>query len=204
MNLEETMKSARSIGTFILLCTMGVLSCSLPAFAQAAATATGAQQAGAPRDGQHDFDFNLGTWKTQIRRLVRPLTGSTTWVELNGTVLVKKVWGGRAQLEEIEADGSTGHFEGLTLFLYNPEAHQWSMNFSTSSDGTFSSPSIGEFKNGRGEFYDQETFKGRTILVRIVWSDITPDSHRFEQSFSDDGGKTWEPNFVGTLTREKP
>jgi hypothetical protein len=204
MNLEETMKSARSIGTFILLCTIGVLSCSPPAFAQAPATATGAQQASAPRDGQHDFDFNLGTWQTHIRRLVHPLTGSTTWVELNGTVLVKKVWGGRAQLEEIEADGSTGHFEGLTLFLYNPEAHQWNMNFSTSSGGTFSSPSVGEFKNGRGEFYDQETFKGRTILVRIVWSDITPDSHRFEQSFSDDGGKTWEPNFVATLTREKP
>jgi hypothetical protein len=197
------MKSARSIGTFILLCTIGVPSRSLPAFPQTGPTATTAPQANTERDGQHDFDFNLGIWKTHIRRLVEPLTGSTTWVELNGTVAVKKVWGGRAQLEEIEADGSTGHFEGLTLFLYNPEAHQWNMNFSTSSDGTFSTPSVGEFKNGRGEFYDQETFKGRTILVRIVWSDITADSHHFEQSFSDDGGKTWEPNFIATLTREK-
>jgi hypothetical protein len=64
-------------------------------------------------------------------------------------------------------------------------------------------PEVGEFRNGRGEFFDQETYNGRTILVRGVWSDITPDSHRFEQSFSDDGGKTWEPNFVATLTREK-
>lgn len=197
------MKSARSIGTFILLCTIGLLPCSLPAFPQTGPATTTAPQANTERDGQHDFDFNLGIWKTHIRRLVDPLTGSTTWVELNGTVAVKKVWGGRAQLEEIEADGSTGHFEGLTLFLYNPEAHQWNMNFSTSSDGTFSTPSVGEFKNGRGEFYDQETFKGRTILVRIVWSDITADSHHFEQSFSDDGGKTWEPNFIATLTREK-
>ncbi len=197
------MKLVQSIRTFILLCTIGFVMCGLPTFPQTAPTANRAPQAATERDGQHDFDFNLGTWKTHIRRLEHPLTGSTTWVDLNGTVVVKKVWDGRAQLEEIEADGSTGHFEGLTLFLYNPEAHQWNMNFSTSSDGTFSSPSVGEFKNGRGEFYDQETFKGRTILVRIVWSDITPDSHHFEQSFSNDGGKTWEPNFVATLTREK-
>ncbi|MGD0544770.1 MAG: hypothetical protein ABSB65_10195 [Candidatus Acidiferrales bacterium] len=155
------------------------------------------------RDGQHDFDFNIGTWHTQIKRLVHPLTGSTTWVEMNGTVVVRKVWDGRAQLEEIEADGSSGHFEGLTLFLYNPQSHQWGQYFSKSNDGTVAQPAIGEFKNGRGEFYDQELFNGRSILVRIVWSDITPDSHHFEQSFSDDGGKTWEPNFTATLTRVK-
>ena len=64
-------------------------------------------------------------------------------------------------------------------------------------------PMIGEFQDGRGEFIDQEIFKGKAILVRHVFSDITPDSHHFEQAFSDDGGKTWEPNFVATLTREK-
>jgi len=106
-------------------------------------------------------------------------------------------------LEEIEADSSTGHFEGLTLFLYNPQAHQWSQTFANSKDGVLNSPSIGEFKNGRGELFDQETFNGRSILVRTVWSDISPNAHHFEQSFSDDGGKTWEPNFVAMLTREK-
>ena len=154
------------------------------------------------RDGQHDFDFNIGTWNTHIKRLKNPLTGSNTWVELEGTVVVRKVWNGRAQLEEIEADGPVGHFEGLTLFLYNPQSHQWSQNFASSGDGTLSVPTVGEFKNGRGEFFDQEPFNGRTILVRVVWSNITPNSHQFEQSFSDDGGKTWEPNFFATLTRK--
>ena len=51
-----------------------------------------------PRDGQHDFDFELGTWKTQLKRLQRPLTGSTTWVEYTGTTVVRKVWDGRAKL----------------------------------------------------------------------------------------------------------
>jgi hypothetical protein len=184
------------------LCTLGYLSHLFPALSQTApvASETGAAQA---RDGQHDFDFNLGAWKTHISRLQHPLAGSTTWIKMEGTVVVRKVWDGRAQLEEVEADGSTGRFEGLTLFLYNPQAHQWSMNFSNSNDGTMGPPSIGEFKNGRGEFFDQESFHGRTILVRVVWSDITPDSHHFEQAFSDDGGKTWEPNFTATLTREK-
>jgi hypothetical protein len=107
------------------------------------------------RDGQHDFDFNVGKWQTYIRRLQHPLTGSTTWIELNGTVTVRKVWDGRAQLEEIEADGPAGHFEGLTLFLYNSQSHQWSQNFANSSDGTLTQPTIGEFKNGRGELYNR-------------------------------------------------
>ncbi|MGC1547739.1 MAG: hypothetical protein WA777_04360 [Rhodanobacter sp.] len=153
-------------------------------------------------DGQHDFDFSAGNWKTHIMRLQHPLTGSTSWVELNGTVVTRKVWGGRAFLEEIEADGTTGHFEGLTLFLYDPQSHQWSQTFASSDDGTLGPPAIGEFNNGRGELIDQETFEGRTILDRGVWSDITANSHRFEQSFSDDGGKTWETNFIATLTRD--
>src|SRR5580704_14413871 len=107
------------------------------------------------RDGKHDFDFNLGTWKTHIRRLLHPLTGSKDWVDLDGTVSVRKIWDGRAQLEEIEANGQTGRFEGLTLFLYNPLAHQWRQYFANSSVGVLDQPVIGEFKTGRGEFFDQ-------------------------------------------------
>src|SRR5260370_20143016 len=104
------------------------------------------------RDGQHDFDFNLGTWKTHIRYLTNPATGPT-WVEFDGIVVVRKAWDGRAQMEEIEADGSAGHFEGLTLFLYNPESHQWSQNFASCNDGTMNIPLVGEIKDGRGEVY---------------------------------------------------
>jgi hypothetical protein len=157
----------------------------------------------APRDGQHDFDFEIGTWKTHLRRLLHPLTGSTTWVEYDGTSVVRKVWDGRANLVELTADGPAGHFEGLNLRLYNAQSHQWSLNFASSSGGTLSQPTIGEFRNGRGEFFDQETFDGRAILVRFVITDIAPDSCRFEQSFSTDGGKTWEVNWIATDTRIK-
>jgi hypothetical protein len=162
---------------------------------------TNFQNTSTHRDGQHDFDFEMGTWKTHLKRLVHPLTGSTTWVEYDGTSVVSKVWNGRANLVELVADGPAGHFQGLNLRLYNPESHQWSLNFANSNGGFLSQPTIGEFKNGRGEFYDQEPLNGRAILVRFIISDITPNSCRFEQSFSEDGGKTWEVNWIATDTR---
>jgi hypothetical protein len=120
---------------------------------------------------------------------------------MEGTTVVRRVWNGRANLAELEADGPTGHIEVLSLRLYDPESGQWSLNTANSSGGTLSAPTIGEFKNGRGEFYDQEPLNGRIILVRNVWSDITPNSGRFEQAFSDDGGKSWEVNWIATDTR---
>jgi len=152
-------------------------------------------------DGSRDFDFHIGTWKTHLKRLVRPLTGSTIWVEMDGTTMVRPVWGGRANLVELDADGPGGHFRGLSLRLYNPETRTWSLNFASSSDGTLTTPAVGQFKNGRGEFFNKETFNGRLILVRFVISDVTPTSIRFEQAFSEDDGKTWETNWVATDTR---
>ena len=157
----------------------------------------------APRDGQNDFDFEIGNWNTHISRLQHPLTGSTTWVEYHGTSVVRKIWGGRANMVELEVDSPTGHIEGISLRLYNPQSHQWSLNFANSRVGALSVPTVGEFRNGRGEFFDQEEFKGRMILVKNVWMDLTANSCRFEQSFSDDGGKTWEVNWIAVDTRTK-
>ena len=155
-------------------------------------------------DGAHDFDFNFGVWNTHIRRLKYPLSGRPDTVELDGTVTVRKVWGGRAQLEEIETDGPDGHWQGATLFLYDPKAHQWSQNFVGSQSGQLNRPTIGAFKDGRGELYAQDTFEGRAVLIRGVWSDITPDAHKYEESYSDDGGRTWEAVFSASLTRKAP
>lgn len=157
----------------------------------------------APRDGQNDFDFEIGNWNTHISRLQHPLTGSTTWVEYHGTSVVRKIWGGRANMVELEVDSPAGHIEGISLRLYNPQSHQWSLNFANSRVGALSVPTVGEFRNGRGEFFDQEEFKGRMILVKNVWMDMTANSCRFEQSFSDDGGKTWEVNWIAVDTRTK-
>lgn len=156
-------------------------------------------------DGQHDFDFEAGTWKIRLSRLLHPLTGSKEWEQFDGTTSTQQVWGGRAFLEQFETDSPTGgHIEGLTLRLYNPQSHQWSLYWATSKTGTLSQPTIGEFKDGVGEFYDQEPFNRRMILVRFIWSKITPNSAHFEQSFSADGGRTWEVNWITDQTRVSP
>lgn len=196
-NLELEMNSLRQLCVGILMGCLCLVATSVT-IAQTAPVATEP----ALRDGQHDFDFHLGSWKTHIRSLQHPLTGSTSWVEYDGTLVARKVWDGRAQLEELEADGAGRHIEDFLLFLYNPQTRQWSLNSAAGGDGVIGQPMFGEFKNGRGEFYDQEpALHGRSVLVRQVWSDITPTSHHFEQAFSNDGGRTWEPNFVATLTR---
>jgi hypothetical protein len=164
---------------------------------------TNLQQNNKVRDGQNDFDFEIGTWKTHLKRLLNPLTGSTKWVEYEGTTVVRKVWNGRANLVELVADGAAGHFEGLSLRLYNPQSRQWSLNFANIKGGVMTEPTIGEFKNGRGEFFNQDTLNERAILVRFVISEITPDSCHFEQAFSEDGAKTWEVNWIANDTRVK-
>jgi len=156
------------------------------------------------RDGSHDFDFNFGVWHTHIRRVLNPFSPSSKTVELNGTVTVRKVWGGRAQLEEIEADSPNGHWEGLTLFLYNPQSHQWSQSFIDSKAAELETPMIGAFKDGRGELFSSDNIDGKAVLARGVWSNITPNAHHFEISNSSDGGKTWAPAFIADLTREQP
>jgi hypothetical protein len=152
------------------------------------------------QDGQHDFDWEFGKWHTHLWRLKQPLSGSNEWVEYDGTTVVRKIWNGRANMVELEVDGPT-HIEALNLRLYNPETRKWSLNFASSKGGTLGTPTVGEFKNGRGEFFDQEDFNGRPVLARFIISDIKSKSCKFEQSFSTDGGKTWEVNWIAIDTR---
>jgi hypothetical protein len=171
-------------------------------------TAVGSNDVGslhdsALRDGQHDFDFDFGTWKTHSWRLLQPLTGSTTWVEMDGTTVVKKVWDSRANLAQFKADGRAGKLELLSLRTYNPTTHQWSLAFATPTVGMLGARSVGEFKNGRGDFYDQEPINGKSVLVRFsIWG-ISASSAQSEQAFSDDGGKTWELNWINRYTRDE-
>lgn len=152
-------------------------------------------------DGQHDFDFEFGAWKVHISRRLKPLTGSTSWVEYQGTSTVRRVWNGRANLGELEVDGPSGHLEGLSLRLYNPETHEWYISWSNSHDGALGPPMIGGFRNGVGEFYNQEMLDGRPIFVRFIFSEISATRFKLEQAFSADGGQRWEANWIATFSK---
>jgi hypothetical protein len=197
------MKAPKSVWTYLLAGSLLVFAQTPAGVAQqnSEASKTSTQQAAAQRDGQHDFDPLIGSWKFHVKRIVDPLTDSKTWVELEGTGVCYKIWDGRAQMDTIELDGPSGHIEGLTLRTYDPQSHQWRLYWANSKNGKLDPPQVGEFKNGRGEFFAQDTIDGKTILIRYVWTDLATKSPHFEQSFSDDGGKTWEVNWITDQTR---
>ena len=184
----------------LLLCSLLLLLLPLPLLAQ---SEVGPKASVQQQGGQRDFDFEFGEWKIDLKRRLRPLTGSTTWVEYSGTSVVRRVWNGAANLGELAVSGSAGRIEGLSLRTFNPQSQQWNISWCNRADGTVGPAMIGGFKNGRGEFYNQESFNGRAIFVRFIFSDITANTFQFEQAFSTDGGKTWEANWIATFSRVK-
>ncbi len=187
--------------TCLLLCVFAVMFCCLTVLAQTESSASkAAPSTSAARDGSHDFDPLLGSWKYHLKRRLRPLTGSNEWVEFEGTALCRKVFDG-AQIDQGEWNGPSGRIVGLTLRVYNPESHQWRLYWDNQKVGILDPPQVGEFKDGVGEFYAQDTINHKTILIRFRWTNLTTDTPHFEQSFSDDGGKTWEVNWITDQTR---
>ena len=200
------MQLLNRVWPYLLAMSLILGSCSAGVLAQtnSGPVKAGAQTTSEERDGQHDFDFQFGRWKAHNRRLLHPLTGSNEWVEFDSTIVARPIWEGRANMDEFEADTPSGHIEGMTVRLYNPKSHQWSIYWANQKYGTFSLPAtVGKFKDGRGEFFDQEDFNGVNIFVRFLWTVPTPDTTRWEQAFSTDAGKTWETNWIITAAREK-
>ena len=154
------------------------------------------------RDGSHDMDFAFGRWRTDVTIFKDPINHPDEAMHMSGTKTARPVWNGKAVIEEIEADGPSGHWEAANLFLYDPVAHQWSQNYIDSSEGRFNGPpGIGELRNGNLEFHWQARIGGRAMLERGIWTDFTPTSHTYRVERSDDGGRTWHPSFVALVTR---
>jgi len=179
--------------------------CVVPGHAFQASSTNSSPAAKTERDGSHDFDFLIGDWKAHVRRLPDRLNGSNAWDVYDGRSNHKKLLDSNANFEDFEVDSPEKHLhiKAQTLRLYNPESHQWSIYLIDLDKGELDVPPVvGQFNGNRGEFFHQEDFKGRVILVRYVWLNISRQSARMEQSFSPDGGKTWEVNWICELSRE--
>ena len=152
-------------------------------------------------DGRNDFDFLIGTWKVHHRRLVERLKGSTEWMEFEGETVDRKIMNGIGNMDENIIHMEKGLIHAISLRLFNPESKEWSIFWSTDKTGALDIPMIGGFKDGRGEFYAQEVNNGSHVYSRFIWSKITANSCQWEQALSEDGGRTWETNWIMEFTR---
>ena len=183
------------------LATLAVLVATGAAHSQAQEPAAVSQ----PRDGAHDFDWEIGSWTTSLRYLANPLSPEPDrWLEYRGTSIVRTAMDGEANMVELDVAGPAGRIRGLSLRLYNPHTLQWSLNFASMRSGQLTAPVHGGFDAaGRGLFYGQDNVDGRVVLVRFVITPQGRDTYRFVQSFSADAGATWEDNWIATDRRRR-
>ncbi len=152
-----------------------------------------------PMSTARDFDFLVGTWEVANRRLKVRHAGSGDWDEFPGRLTMRPMLGGQANVDEVAFP--TKGWSGLTLRLFNPATKQWSIYWVNSREVVMTTPVVGSFRDGIGEFYGDDTDEGRAIRVRYRWSGITATSARWEQAFSTDGGRTWETNWTAQFRR---
>lgn len=149
-----------------------------------------------------DFDFLIGAWTTQQRRLKARDIGSTEWTEppANRHCVVSYMDGG-AVVEESRFPGNGP--AGLFLYTFNVQKRQWSIYWLNGKTGQMDPPLVGGFVAGHGEFYSQDVDNGRPIKVRVIWTVADQNHARWEQAFSYDN-RTWETNWISQFTRGDP
>jgi hypothetical protein len=152
-------------------------------------------------DGRDDFDFWMGSWKVRNRCLRERLAASDEWVEFDATVTARPLAGVLGNEDEFRTDHDGG-FVGMSFRFFDPETKRWSIYWADSRrPGKLDPPVYGSFEGERGSFQGADTLGGRPILVRFDWSGVTTPTPRWEQSFSVDGGKSWEANWVMDFVR---
>jgi hypothetical protein len=155
-------------------------------------------------DGRGDFDFHMRPCRIRNQRLVRRLEGCTEWQEFDATQEAHLILGGLGNVDYFHCpDFPGGPLEGMSLRFFDPATRLWSIYWVDDRSCQLQPPVVGRFVGGRGEFHGDDTFAGKPIRVRYIWSDITETSARWEQAFSADGGETWETNWRMLMTRDR-
>ena len=155
-----------------------------------------------PASGTHakasgDFAWEFGSWRTTVRVRLNPLSsGPADWASYEGQSVIRPLLDGRANFVELSVAGPRGKIEGGSLRLFDPQTGQWSLNYANLRDGRLTAPVYGAFNaEGRGIFTGQDFVDGRAIIVRFVITRLSDREAHFEQSYSADGGVTWEKNW---------
>jgi hypothetical protein len=173
----------------------------------AVATVSGVQasgpapaQAGINLAGIHGFDFLVGEWRVHHRRISAV---SKKWVEFDGTLSLRLLMEGTANMEEHWLNSPDGVYRAIGLRSYDSKEDQWSIWWLDSRypSRPLDPPARGRFENGVGSFYASFEQDGKKIIGRLQWSAMTKTSAHWEQASSEDDGKTWQPNWIMELQR---
>jgi hypothetical protein len=150
----------------------------------------------------HDFDFFVGRWAVQHRRLKHRLAHSDEWETFSGTCETRIILDGQANLDDNVIELPEGAYRAATLRSFDPSTQTWSIWWlDARRPHQLDPPVVGSFTNGAGTFYANDVWNGRPIRVRFQWSDIAENSARWQQAFSDDAGKSWETNWLMDFKR---
>jgi hypothetical protein len=155
-------------------------------------------------DGRHDFDFLAGRWRIANRKLADPLRAEPDWLEFDSVAESRPILGGLGNCDSYVAPEFPGRglFHGFALRLFDPDERVWRIWWASSiGGGELDKPLVGRFADGVGHFECDDVVAGRRVKIGFVWSDITPRSARWEQSFSFDGGAVWVPNWIMAFCR---
>ena len=148
-----------------------------------------------------DFDFLIGRWTIDNRKLKERLCGSNNWQKFEANLEVNKILSGVGSIGVFRAIINSRFFEGMMIRLFNPVTKLWSLHWVDNWSAILQPPLVGEFTNGKGEFYCEYFHQGEPVTIRYIWNNITSKSAHWEQAYSSDNGKTWEINWTMDLKR---
>jgi hypothetical protein len=147
-----------------------------------------------------DFDFWIGSWDVRNRYLRERLAGCDEWDEFGATSVARHLLDGLGNEDEFRTD-HRGGFVAMSFRFYDPGRERWAIYWADSRrPGVLDPPVFGAFSGDTGVFEGEDVHHGRLVRVRFVWSGVTTPTPRWEQSFSPDGGATWEPNWIMDFT----
>jgi hypothetical protein len=149
-----------------------------------------------------DFDFLIGPWMIQNKKLKTRLDQCTEWIEFEASAEMNKILNGNGNEDHFRTSYDHVHFEGMSLRLFNPKTRLWSIYWADSNSGTLDPPVVGSFEGNIGTFYCKDIFLNKPILVMFQWDKTVPEKPIWSQAFSADHGLTWEWNWY--MVHQRP
>lgn len=149
-----------------------------------------------------DFSFLIGSWRVHHHRLKRRGAGEDSWADFEGTCRAWPLLGGAGNVDDNVLHAPSGSYRAVTVRRKDAASGLWSIWWLDERSPGFDPPVKGSFKDGIGSFYGDDTFEGKPIRVRFVWSHSGANQARWEQAFSWDQERHWEVNWVMQFERE--